>query len=424
MTPSDASTVAAPDAGTSADPLDSLFEGVLDAQAPEQNFDLPKGRQLGESADIEPVAAPVAKVTTPAAIADPNEVEVEPEEAEVGTPYAIGKDGRVRDAHGRYQKKVESPPPEPVATTEKIKDGAPTQSAPFRYRAMGETHEPKGITIDPEKGSLTVDAESVPLIREALNALKVRDVQHIPTIQRTMTENASLKAQLAERDTRSSAAEAQAKALMASLEDALTTADETLAVEKFFKMRDDLPGLKTKAEVEYWKAQAQRTTTHAVPAAAPPKVEAPQESHGLPSQDEALGNARELLASVRIEHQYRDLTDKDWQQFDADVARKPMAYVRRATDKDVKEYGVTPGQPVFDTDLILDDIAQYATRLREQRAAALKREQLAATNARTTQATIATPPAVSTSRPAKATAKVARINSKQDLEDYLSSDEI
>lgn len=405
MTPPDAATVAAP---TASDPLDALFDGVTDA--PETNFDVTAVDQLG-SPKAQPAEATIPIVD--GEIATPKAEEEADEPDDVGEPYTIGKDGRVRGKDGRWMDKatVEKTEAKP---DERIEGAA--KSAPFKYRALGETKVFEGA-VQHETGDVTIPAAKVGELREALNAREVRSVNDIPTIQRTQQENRTLKAQLDEATKGRTVREAQADAYTKALNAALVEPDEETALAAFFKMRADMPTLLLKAESDHYKrlAESKPTPTVAKPAVAAKPSES---SSGLPTNEEALGSVNNFLADLEIEHAYHDISAKDWQQFKTRAARQPMAYVRRATADDAKKYPVQEGEAVFDTDLITQDVTEFVSGLRSSRAAAERQVKLAADNSRRTAPQVETPPAVSTAKapPAK---KPPGFTSKSDVEAWL-----
>lgn len=430
-----AAPVAAPTAdvstATAGDPLDSLFDGPELGAIPATDFSPDAVAQLGDAPRAKPAETvrvedgkPVTETTEAAATEDaaaPGEAD---DDESVGEPYSIDAKGRVRDANGKFTKS-----PEDRATAEaKAAEQQPAGDAkpqPFRFRTLGETHELEGAEVDPATGDIRIKGERAGLLREAMNALHVRNVEHIPTIQKITERNQALERQLAEATQGQTLKEQQAEAMLSRLDAAIGEPDEAKAIEMFFSLRESRPQLLKDAEIEYWKKQAGKPASTPAPAAAREEPDAGRTTAapGLPDPQEALAGVSDYVETLAIEHAYQDITAKDWQQFNARVERTPLAYIKPATAAHVKAHGVTLGQPVFDTDALQEDIDAYVSGLREQRAIAKRREELAADRSRRTTPQIATPPSVTAATPA-ARAPSTGFTSKDDFDRWLDSTEI
>lgn len=429
------STAAATSTATSGnDPLDAMFQDDI----PTTDFPIEVVNQLGETTTrakpTDQVAVTDGEVAAPA---KPAVVEKEPiaevgkpaeepveDEAEVGEPYQIGKDGRVRGPDGRFTDK-----PKDIAAAEAkaAADASGVDAAKpvaFKYRTMGETKDLEGATLD-AKGNLTVPAEHVSLIRAAFNALHVRDVEIIPTMQKTQAENATLKQRISQLETGSTAKEAQAQAVLDRFDRVMQEPDDEKFVEEMFKLRTSLPQLTLQAERDHYRrlAESGRAVAPATAKTPEPPAAVTSQTPGLPSREDALAAATDFVATLKIEHAFQDVSEKDWQQFESRVARTPLAYVRPATEADAKAFDVEIGEAVFDRDLMREDIDAHVGSIREQRAAALTREKLIEDNSRSTIPHVATPPAVSAAK-APAPKKSSGFTSKDEVDRWLDSNEL
>lgn len=434
MSAAAAPTVAAPSADD-VNPIDALdlSEFGADAGADLSAASVPESMQLGGSRPSAPpaetAAAPTPDANAPAAITRPEDGAIWSESAKRwyndgkivagAAPAGAAKPGDLAPAS---PSKVEAPDPA-------IVDDATAADAPvpFKYRAMQETHELKDALLDPKTGDLTIKAASVGQIRQALNALHARDVEVIPTFDRLQKENADYKARVTELESGQGQKEAMAGQLMDQLQNLFTMPDEDAAAKLFFKMRDDFPRLQLEGKAKYWEQQAKRGKGPGAPATAPKApADAPTAPESLRATPEmALDATRSYIEDQKVTNlALRDLTAEDWQQYNALIGKTPYAFARPATAADAKEYGVRAGEDVFDNDLALEHLTAFATARRAARATAASSAKVAAQNARTTQPTIDAPPVPGADRVPTATAKVARINSREDYEAYMNSDEI
>lgn len=383
------------DAGTpTSDPMDSFDINTDDMTGSEVEF--PQHLVLGEEQPPEAAEAP-------------------PEtEAEKAT--------RERDEKGKFVKKAEpktdeQKEPEETAQQEEPK---PEARSPLKYRALGENHEAEGFEYNPEDGSVVVKPDAVGVLRDAMNARHVlaegRDIN-----EKLRGELATLQGQLADRQRVTTEAEARAKAFTDHMERLLVQADETQAIEEFFRLRSEWPVLKAQADAEHWKQRAASGKP-----AAPEKAEVPKEQQEpaspLPTREIATQTTQEYVQQIKLDHAFKDLTPENWKQLDARYERMPYAFLRPATAEEAQQYGVAQGQIVFDSDAFQADVTEYVTGLRQSRETVKDTAKLAVDNARRTTKSVDAPPT-----PAKGTAPAKErrgIRSEQDFDDWLDSNEI
>lgn len=357
---------------------DTTFMDILDA--PDEDA----------ATETPPEAAPEPAPETPEPVAEAPAVEAPPAEqpaAEVVLPDGYKRDekGRVHRPDGTIASKDEvaafATAPAPAPPTPEAPAPEPVPATPFRYRAVGDTHEYKGASVD-SGGRVVFEPDAVSTLRQQLNAAHM-----VPHLQR---ENAQLKAQAEQRG--------QSEVVSSKLVDALTKIiehpDEAKAIEEFFQLRARFPELRAKAEIEYWRSQAQRGQ--------------PQEAEPQPSTmpDEEIAKKRTLgfLEDAKFEHEFRTLGDADWKQIGDELSVTPYAFVRPATAQHAQQYpGIRAGQLVFDTDAALAYVRSFAKRTaqaREAEATARKAKEAAAFNARQQ----AQPPTAPPTRPKGSTA--------------------
>lgn len=319
-------------------------------------------------------------------------------------------DGRTAD--GKFAKKGEEPAT-PEATT----------ATPFKYRAMAQTHELEGATVD-TAGNVLIPAAKVPELREAFNARHLAQGHFQPVLEKKEAENVTLRQQLAEFQETRSLADTKAEQLVSALTEAMTDPNDESALNRLWALRQSWDKLTAKAEATYWQNEAKRGKT-----AATPKAEAPTQpqspSSAMPAPDDAKATTREHIEQMKVDHTFRGITQEDWKQFEADAEAKPFAYLRLATAQDATQFpGVQAGQVVFDTDMLTAAVQQFATRRTSERETAEQSRRLAADNARRTQPSVNAPPTPGGARaPSKANRGPAFTNAK-DVEAWLNSDEL
>lgn len=316
---------------------------------------------------------------------EPTETQVEspaPAAAEVATdtPSEAPTEGYKQDARGVWHRpdgtiaskeEVEkvtaaaAPPPDPVAVPETpaATEAPPVNAVPFRYRANGQTHEIPGATVDASTGRVTIEGEGVSTIRQALNSHTL-----LPQYQSKVAE---MEREIAKRGP----AESKADALVAALSEAIEHPDEETAITKFFELRQSWPVMVAKAEADHWRSQATR--------GAPQRPEAASQQPALPAPEVATSTTNEYIEQMKLDTEFRALTDTDWKQIGESLARTPYAFIRPATADEVPQYGVTPGELVFDTDALASHVQTYQTRTqaaREAEAAARKAKEAARFN--------------------------------------------
>jgi hypothetical protein len=346
--------------------------------------------------------------TTP--IGDEPAAEPEPEAAE--EPEAKADAGPERDEHGRFTKKAEEAPEGEAPKAE---------PRPFQYRAAGQTKPWDGVTEDAE-GNITVPAAKAGELRAALNARELVEGQYAPTIERHKQEITTLRAQLQQREQAQSAEVARANALVNSIMSIAQMPDEVQSLEAFYQLRQSLPTLLLKAENEMLRAQR---APQARPETAPRAPEPPA-LHALPAPEEARATTMEYVEHAKLDQEYRDVTADDWKQYAARIERSPMAFIRPATAEEAQEYGVAPGQPVFDTDAYEADVREFVQTVRSQRETAAtiaerakQQARLAAENARRTQPAVKAPPAVGGSKAPGGTTRPIR--TAADVDAWIDS---
>lgn len=338
--------------------------------------------------------------------------------------------GDGRNARGRWVGKGDDPK---GAEAAKAPDAgaAPANTASleapkntFKYRAMGQTHD-SGAVVG-EDGSVTFPPEKHGELREAFNALHQRQATFVPTLQKLESENQQLKQENESLKSGTGEHEAKAQALVNALTAALSEQDDEKSLGMLWELRGKFPQLLKDAEIAHLKGQLAKPATPAAPA----KEESPYRPEpAMPTPDVVLASLRDTIETWSIqhfpkEHAFHGLTPADWQQIAKESEGTPFAFIRVATAEDAKQYsGVEAGQPVFDTDRLFAAVEKHATTQRAQRAAAASTAELAAKNARRTQATITAPPSAGgTQAPPKSGAR--QFKNKEEYEAWKRSDEI
>jgi hypothetical protein len=336
---------------------------------------------------------------------------VEAEEADE-TPVSDGK----RNPDGTFAKKKEDEPAPESA--------APVLS-PFKYRAMGETHELEGATVN-EKGDVTVPAAKMGELREAYNALHLTRGHYQPVIEKKEAENATLRAQVAQMAESRTLNDTKAEQLVNGITAIMENPNDQEALTQLYNLKKAWPTLTAKATAAYWEQEAKRGATAKVEA---PKPEpAPQARSAMPAPDDAKAIAREHIEQLKIDHrssELRGMSPEDWKQFEDDSDAAPFAYLRLATVEDAQKHpGVQPGQVVFDRDLQANAARTFATRRAQERETAKGQRTLAVDNARRTQPSVDAPPVPGGGRTATSPKRGKAITTKQELEDWWDSDKI
>ena len=325
------------------------------------------------------------------------------------TAEAPPEAGQPRDERGKFAAKEPKPEEQqPVADAPKAE--------PFKYRAVGQTHEFPGATLD-EKGGVYVAPESVGAFRAALNAKHLAEGEYVPLIESHKQRIQELESQVGQ----GTEAEAKANALVTSLTAALQNPDEVAALEAFYKLRTDMPSLIANAEAAYWRAKATKPT-----AVQPPKAEAPtMASPSLPSPEVAGQMTTEYLEQCKVElPEFRDVTPEDWKQIGASLQRTPYAFLRAATPEEVQAGTFHQGEILYDTDALIAYVQAESTKAKAQRETARTGASVAASNARRTQPSIATPPTPKGNAAPVATGQRKGFTSAKDVNDWLNNDEL
>lgn len=308
--------------------------------------------------------------------------------------YKYDAMGRVHGPDGRVVSKDEAaklvvpvapvvpevPPvtPEPVPVT-------PAQ--PFKYRAMGQTHELKDIRIDG-------DQQSVGVIRQALNAYHM-----VPALQ---SENAQLKQQLQGRGENETKSATFVKALSGILENP----NDEEALLKFLELRQNWPVLMARAEAQVWRQRAEQGMA--------PKREAPRpESAGMPDEQAATQATATYIEDMKFVPEFAALSEADWKQYSDLATVNPYAFLRPASAEHAKQYGVRQGEMVFDMDALAKHLRAFHERTLKARAAeadAIKAKEAARFNAQQqpTKPTTSMPVKPSAKQPATAGAPAPR----------------
>lgn len=397
MTPPDGAMLEATSAETpAADPMDTFtLDDIQGNDAEPSEFQIPEENILGGAS---------RKAKEDVEVADPEDG---PKDIKDGEVAGRGKDGK-------FAKKGEATEPT---------EAKPAEAIPFRFRAMGQTHDLEGAQLT-DKGDLIVPAAKVGDIREAMNALHVLKEGTLPKLTHLETENTRLTRELTTTKEGRTLAEHKADQMVKGLETLFTDPDEAAAAEKFFKMRDDYPRLRAASETEYWKTQATRSTKPAETPAA--RAAAPKDPivGVLPSREEAVSTTKGHLEGYKVEHMYRDIPEADWKQFEASVDRTPLAFIRAATPQDAKQFGVTVGEAVYDTDLLHAAVTEFVTSKRQSRETAETKANRAADNARRTAPKVNAPPVPGSTRTPPKSGSTSAIQSKDDFNNWLDSDEI
>lgn len=323
-----------------------------------------------------------------------------------------------RDATGKFAKKD--------ATTETDPDAPVVEAAkpvPFRYRTMGETKELEGATEDAD-GNVIIPAAKRGEIRDALNAAQVVKAQYAPAIERYKADNAQLSAKVTELTETRGVNEAKAGALVEGLMQIAKIGDPSNRLQAAWDFLESLPRFQLEAEKTYWQEQAERATK--APAAASPKADPPSVAApaAMPAPAEMVATTKEFIEQAKVH--FPGLSEADWRQIETESAETPFAFYRLATAQDAQQYeGVQAGQVVFDIDKLTARITKPGTTAKEtaeQRETERRRIELAASNARSTQSSIAGPP---TPGGGKApSGKSTGPKSKKELDDWYNSDDL
>ncbi len=390
------------------DPIDALDLSTLDTGTDLDTSDaeLPESMILG-SRRADPIAPTEDDVAAQAAA-----------EAEAG---------RVRGPDGKFTKKGEAKGEAPKDGKEGEVAPAPVTS-PFRYRAVNETHELEGATVN-EAGDVVIPAAKSGTLREAFNALHVVKGQLGPLLNEKNAEVTTLRQRMAEMETARGENETKAGALVDMIAGVMNEADDQKAANMLWALRTNWPALMAKADAEYSKAELARVKKMMeqgkAPEAARQPEQHPQHPQSTDAQFAAVAKAttRNYVEELKVRHEFRDLAADDWKQIDAEIERTPLAFLRPATAQDVTQYGVQAGQTVFDRDLVNERIAARRTAAKQARETAADAARLAADNARLTQPRVKTPPNAGGGTHAPRTTGTGFTN-KQDVEAWWDSDEI
>lgn len=359
-------------------------EGHADAKAALDELDGADPEAMTVPAEEEDDFAP-----EPEAIAEP-----EP---------ATGEQPRGPD--GKFAPKAEAAPETPV-----VAESAP-QPIPFKYRGAGTTNEWEGATVDAE-GRVVIAPEQVPVLRQKLAAAAQFEADTYPRVQRLEQENAQLKSQQSEK-------EAQANALFERFMALANDPDEERALTAFFEFRQKAPSIAAEAQTNYWKQQAlkgqqpQRTTPTA------PSVGAP------PSREIAQSAVADTFEAIRVEMdpKYRaSVTDADWQQISARIARYAPAFLRQVTPEEAAASGgqFQPGEYALDSEAVKADIEEQVA-LVAAKAQAAQQAKAAAEAAKFNKG--ATPKAAPARQPAKAERAMAAAPKKDAREEARAREE-
>lgn len=357
----------------------SAFDDILnEADDDEEVTEAPPGDEStatagDEADDAEPtVEAPVAETVA--------EEEAEPVEGYKQDARGVWHrpDGTIASKDEVAKLATESPPdPVAVPETPAVTEAPPTPAVPFRYRAAAATHELPGASFDPVTGRVIVEGEGVSAIRQALNA------QHL--LPQYQSRVADLEKQVQTRGP----AEAKADALAERLTQILAHENEEEAITAFFELRQNWPVMMAKTEADYYRQLAEGGRI--------PQQQAPQQEQAqsaLPAAEVALSTTNEYVEQLKLESEFRALTDADWQQIGDSLARTPYAFIRPAGQADAEQYGVAVGELVFDTDALAGHIQTYQQRTqvaREADAARRKAQEAAKFNAAQSKPAVAKP---------------------------------
>lgn len=389
------------------DPVDDLDIDIT-ADDPVDESPLPDHLILGGKPQEEPeVVEPEAK---------------QPEKSEPVLPEGYTKDakGRVHRPDGTLASKDELAKLATAPQQQPTTDQPAVEPRKFAYRSLAQTHEPEGFTENAD-GTVTVSAEQVGLLRAAFNAKHVMEADTFPTLDRYKSENAALQQEVESLKTGTNAEVAKSRALVESYVRLLSEPDDEKFALAAFKLREQFPVLLARAEADHYKKLATEGKPSRREPTRPTGDESPYRAEPLPPAAKALEATADHIEHIKLEPQYRDLSEKDWKQFSDRASRTPYAYLRPATAADA-QWGVRVGEIVLDRDAFARDIQEYAVQIRGTRETAEKRAKLAADNARRTQAGIDAPPTPGGgSQPAKAP---KRITSEKDFDDWLNSDEL
>jgi hypothetical protein len=330
--------------------------------------------------------------------------------------------GQARDEAGKFAAKDAKQDPKKDAPDEAPADQPAPVLTPFKYRAMGETHDLTGATVN-EQGDVTIPAAKAGELREAYNALHLTKGHFAPVLEqkeRTITE---LKQRMTEMESTRSANDAKAEQLVGLLSSVMSEPDDEKAIQALWALRTNWGTLVSKAEAEHYKSEIERLKK------APARTETPRETEReAPPRTGSMAEAaravtRDYVEELKVRHEFRDISGDLWKQIDAEIERTPMAFLRPATAKDAELYGVQVGQDVFDRDLVIERITAKRTEATKARETAADAARLAADNARRTQPSVQAPPSPSGGRAAP-TKRGKGFTNQQDVADWWDSDEL
>lgn len=324
---------------------------TLETDAAEQDTEATLGDAF---ADIEAVSPDAVDPATA-----PDDEDDFAEDAEATLVMAEGEQPRGPD--GKF-----APKPESVAAETPVAAEAPAaapQPVPFKYRAAGATTEWDGASLDAE-GRVVIAAEQVSVLRQKLAAAAQFEADTYPRVQRLEQENQQLKAQQTER-------EAQANALFEKFMALANDPDEERALTQFFEFRAKAPSIAAEAQTNYWKQQALKGQMSPSASNTPsaPSVGAP------PAREVAQSAVADTFEAIRVEMdpKYRaTVSDADWTQIGARIARYAPAFLRQVTADEAAASGgqFQPGEYALDSDAVKADIEEQVALFAEKSKAA------------------------------------------------------
>lgn len=293
----------------------------------------------------------------------------------------------------------------------------PEDALPFQFRFNGETRTVDGATMDAE-GNVRVPAAKLGELRQAYNALhgKALDREYLDQIR---GHAASLEQQLAEQRQQRSAAETQAQTLVDTLEQTLALKDDEQFFQSVLHLRQAWPMLKAQAEANHYKALATRAAAPALSATTQQPGPAAPAASALPSPEDAQSQTTEWIAQQWLSPQLRMLSPQDRSAYESRVRAMPFAFYRPATPQEAQQYGVTPGEIVFDTDAAALDLTQFVQSKHQASQQVAQAATLAAQNARATQPTVQAPPTPGGS-PAPARSPNARPRTAEEWDAWMN----
>lgn len=292
-----------------------------------------------------------------------------PEPVEGADPEPAPTDGIPRDEQGRFAPKA-TPETTTDAATTVVPEVVPPQ--PFQYRAMGETRAWEGATVQPD-GSVVIPADKVGDLRQALNAKHLAEGEYVPLIDRYKQEVQELR-QRAETRTLE---QVKYETMSQQLTGMLMERDLESALVKFMEMHDAFPQMMSRAEVEYWKTQANQGRAPETAQGPPPTT------YPMPAPEAALSVTLDTMEHLKLDPTFKDLTADDWKQLEASHKRTPLAFLRPATAEESAQYGgqIAVGQPVFDEAAYQQYVTEWAQMKRHGSRVATKAQEAAQFNA-------------------------------------------